>query len=315
MARDITKTAARHPWTLLVLLMLSSLSHGEAPPPQDDNDGDTLVLWARNYESPTIRALVQLALDKTPEYPARRLVASEPMPQGRALRELAANNDQAVAIANVASSPEREEFLLPIAIPFDRGLLGLRICLIRSGDQERFSGISGAVDFRQRGLLIGQGSHWPDRFILQANGFDVTNTPRFESLFPMLRRSRFDCFLRGAGEIASDLETYGDDGIEIEQELLFVYDMPSYLFVAPDNVALAQRIELGLRRAIEDSSFDAYYERYFQRAIDELDLDNRRMIVLLNPYLASDDRAMELPVMPLRPLSPETLKPFPADMR
>lgn len=273
---------------------------------------DTLRLWHRNYESPSVRAIVQLALDKTPEYGEVTLKPSPPMPQGRALRQLTAGQHHTITIANVATSTQREEQLLPIAIPFDRGLLGFRVCLIRKSEQERFSDIRSAQDFRARGLLIGQGSHWPDRFVLQANGFDVVNTPQFNNLFPMLERGRFDCFMRGAGEVLIDLEQYGSEAIKVEEELLFVYEMPSYLFVAPNNNALAQRLELGLRRAVEDSSFDAYFDQYFQTAIDTLNLNERRVIQLDNPFLDYERDHIKAPILPF---NPDRLRPLPADSR
>ncbi|TVP58023.1 MAG: hypothetical protein EA349_05290 [Halomonadaceae bacterium] len=271
-----------------------------------------LVLWRRNYQSSAVRALVELALEQTPEYPPVILVPSESTPQGRALRELNAGNHGQVAIANVATSPEREKNLLPIAIPFDRGLLGFRVCLIREGEQHRFSGIQDVEQFNRRGLLIGQGTHWPDRIILQANGLNVVSVPRFESLFPMLRRSRFDCFLRGASEVLIDMEQQDMQGLTVETDLLIQYQMPSYLFVSPDNIVLAQRLELGLRRAIESGAFDRYFDRHFRRAIEQLRLYERHFIVLQNPFMDELTTEKSLPVMPLQP---DTLRPFPADLR
>lgn len=283
-----------------------------APVVADDGTDETLVLWQRNYHSSAVRALVQLALANTPEYAPVTLVASQPMSQGRALRELNAGNASQIAIANVATSPEREKNLLPVAIPFDRGLLGFRVCLIREGDQHRFSGINSVSEFNRRGLLIGQGTHWPDRIILQANGLSVVNVPQFQTLFAMLRRSRFDCFLRGASEVLIDMEQQDMQGLTVETDLLIQYQMPSYLFVGPDNLALAQRLELGLRRAIESGAFDAYFNQHFRRAIDELRLYDRQFIVLQNPFMGTPGVELQLPVMPLQP---DSVRPFPADLR
>lgn len=272
---------------------------------------EELVLWQRNFESAPVRALVQLALDQTPEYPTLTLVPSKPMGQGRVLRELQDGHTDRVALANVASSPEREKSLLPIAIPINRGLLGFRVCLIREGEQARFSGIDSVEEFNQRGLLIGQGRHWPDRIILQSNGLSVVSVPSFGQLFPMLLRSRFDCFLRGVGEVLIDMRQQDTRGLAVEQDLMFSYRMPSYLFVGPDNEALALRLELGLRRAMAGNAFNDYFDRHFRDAIVVLRLYERQTIRLDNPYLDKDGE-VELPVMPLKR---ENLPPFPADLR
>ena len=55
---------------------------------------ETFVLWYRNYDSPAIRSLVQLALDKTPEYGPYTLRRSEELSQGRALLELASGRSR-----------------------------------------------------------------------------------------------------------------------------------------------------------------------------------------------------------------------------
>ncbi|MDX1588334.1 MAG: hypothetical protein R3296_05300 [Oleiphilaceae bacterium] len=269
---------------------------------------EELVLWHRNYQSEPVRALVQMALDKTPEYPDLTLVASKPMGQGRALRELREGRRSKVAVANVATSPEREDQLLPIALPFDRGLLGYRVCLIREGNQAHFDGIDSVASFNRRGLLIGQGRHWPDRIILQSNGLNVVTAAHFQNLFAMLRRSRFDCFLRGAGEVLIDLQQQDTKGLTVERNLLFRYDMPSYLFVGPDNTQLALRLELGIRRAMESNDFNDYFNRYFRPAIVELRLYERQTIRLENPYLSAEGE-VDLPMMPLKR---ENLPPFPA---
>ncbi len=253
------------------------------PPPAQD-----YVLWYRNYDSPAIYALVELALEKTPEYGDYRLLRSDELSQGRALRELGRGNHRLVDIANVATTAEREQLLTSVPIPVDGGLLGFRVCVIMPESLPLFHEIHSLADLRERGVRIGQGDHWPDTSILKENDIPVITHSRYEILFGMLRKHRFDCFARGVSEVANDLKLENDPELTIEPGLVLAYPMPSYLFVAPDDQVTAHRLQLGLERAIRDGSFGVFLEQYYGAAVANLNLDKRKIIVLENPLLSEE---------------------------
>lgn len=246
------------------------------------------ILWYRNYDSPAIRALVTLALRKTPEYGDFQLVRSEELSQGRVLRELANNQSRLVDIANVATSEEREEFLTSIPIPVDGGLLGFRVCVVLPESLSLFNGVDSLEDLRDTNIRIGQGAHWPDTPVLEANGIPVVTHSRYEILFGMLRNKRFECFARGISEVLYDLEVANAPELVIEPNLLIAYPMPSYLFVAPNDQETAHRLQLGMERAIHDGAFAQFLRDYYGRAVHELNLDRRTVITLENPYLSEE---------------------------
>lgn len=248
------------------------------------------VLWYRNYDSPAIRALVQLALKKTPEYGDFRIIRSEELSQGRVLRELTDGQSRLVDIANVATSAERESFLTAIPFPVDGGLLGFRVCVVLPESLPRFARIKNLDDLRSSQIRIGQGSHWPDTPVLEANGIQVITHSRYEILFGMLRNERFECFARGVSEVLYDLEMEQDPNLVIEPNLLIAYPMPSYLFVGPHDQETAHRLQLGIERAIHDGSFRDFLRAYYARAVRDLNLDMRRVIALENPFLSEESR-------------------------
>ena len=251
-----------------------------------------LTLWYRNYDSPAIRNLVLLALDKTPEYGSYELLRSLEVSQGRALLELAKGNNRILDIANVATTAEREDSLNPIPVPVDGGLLGFRVCLVMPENLPKFKDISSLEDLKARKISIGQGTHWPDTPILEANGLRVITNPRFEVLFGMLLNQRFDCFARGISEVLFDLEQPRASGLVIEPDLLIAYPLPSYLFAAKHDHDTAHRLQLGIQRAINDGSFADYLNKYFGRAMEELNLKNRTIITLENPYLTNESNGV-----------------------
>ncbi|WP_421845305.1 hypothetical protein [Marinobacter sp.] len=277
--------------SVLSLCLFSAPLPAAAPVAIDPQaNGRDYVLWYRNYDSPAIRALVELALKKTPEYGDFRVIRSEELSQGRALRELTDGQSRLVDIANVATSAEREEFLTAIPFPVDGGLLGFRVCVVLPESLPKFAGIKNLDDLRASQIWIGQGSHWPDTQVLEANGIPVVTHSRYEILFGMLRNKRFDCFARGVSEVLYDLEMEQDPNLVIEPNLLIAYPMPSYLFVGPNDQETAHRLQLGIERAIYDGSFSDFLRAYYARAVRDLNLDTRTVIALENPFLSEESR-------------------------
>ncbi|XKH00853.1 transporter substrate-binding domain-containing protein [Marinobacter nauticus] len=155
---------------------------------------------------------------------------------------------------------------------------------------DRFSEIKNIRDLRESDIRIGQGAHWPDSSILEANGIPVITHTRYEILFRMLRNNRFDCFARGVSEVLYDQRVQNAEDLVIEPYLLLAYPMPSYLFTAPEDDATAQRLQLGLERAIEDGSFGNYLKTWYSRPVAELQLNRRTIIRLSNPFLSEESR-------------------------
>ncbi|MEP1215740.1 MAG: hypothetical protein ABJM11_14405 [Marinobacter sp.] len=245
-------------------------------------------LWYRSYDSPPIRALVALAFQKTPEYGPFNISRSPEMAQGRVVRELEQPGSALVDIANVATSDEREASLRAIPVPIDGGLLGFRVCVVMQESLSMFEGINSISDLQEAGIRIGQGSHWPDTAVLEANGVTVITHSRYEILFRMLENHRFECFARGVSEVLFDLELQGNMDLVIEPDLLIAYPMPSYFFVSRRNHETAHRLQLGMERAIHDGSFGRYLDHFYGRAMKELHLEERKVLVLNNPYLTEE---------------------------
>jgi len=275
---------------VLLCLAAAPLPAATSTADSEETGSREYVLWYRNYDSPAIRALVELALEKTPEYGGFRIIRSEELSQGRALRELADGQSRLVDIANVATSLEREEFLTATPFPVDGGLLGFRVCVVLPKSLPRFADIQNLDDLRASQIWIGQGSHWPDTPVLEANGIPVVTHSRYEILFGMLRNERFECFARGVSEVLYDLEMEQDPNLVIEPNLLLAYPMPSYLFVGPNDQETAHRLQLGIERAIHDGSFSTFLKTYYASAVKALHLDKRRVIALENPFLSDESR-------------------------
>lgn len=185
-----------------------------------------------------------------------------------------------VNVVWTTTNNKREKELLPVRISLIRELNNYRIFLIREGEQARFDQVKSVDDLRK--LRAGLGAQWPDLEVMRNNGFPVITSPTHQSLFKMLAVKRFDYFPRGLYEIWNEQELHKGEGLTIEQHLMIYYEAPFYFFLNKKDTALAERIELGLKLAIADGSFDALLESVpsFKRGLAEQKAGNRKLFVL-----------------------------------
>lgn len=250
----------------------------------------TVVRYPQQEVNPDIDsnyflALLALVLRKTEasDGPFRLQVADVSMQQGRALESLVGS--RRVDVVWTVTSREREQHLLPVRIPLEKGLFGYRVLLIRTGEQARFNTIKTLADLAR--FSAGQGHDWPDTAILRANQLPVETSSNYPNLFVMLARGRFDYFPRSVSEVSGELRQHQQRGLMLEQGLLLHYPSAMYFFVAKENVALAARLEKGLYRALNDGSFDALFQRHptMQEALQLMKQPNRTVLHLNNPLL------------------------------
>lgn len=228
-------------------------------------------------------ALLHLALEKSASHyqpvPSKRDQA-----QWRTLRQLESGNGMDVVWT--FTSIEREQNLLPVRIPIDRGLLGWRLLLVRQQDASRFSDMNSAGQLQS--LRAVQGHDWPDFSILQHNDFNVIPSTHYQGMFTMLRLGRVDYFPRAVSEIQAELQSPLGQQLAIADGLVLYYPAPQYYFVHPDNKPLAQAIEQGLQLAINDGSMQQLFLQHFAAVIASARLTQRRVIRLNNPFLPAN---------------------------
>lgn len=232
--------------------------------------------------------LAQLALDKTrAEFgPARVTLIAQEMTQARALAELSQGN--LIDLDWAGTDTRREAALYPIRIPLEGGLLGYRVPVIRKEDLAAFQKVKTLQDLQQFTAI--QGTHWPDTAILESAGLKVQKTPQFKLMYPMLKHKRVDYFPRGLNEVYAEVDSLKDDSLVAYDQLLLVYKLPMYFFTHKNNQSLAQRIEKGLRLAIQDGAMLKYMQssQALERVFPLSRYKNSRQIKINNPTLPSE---------------------------
>jgi ABC-type amino acid transport substrate-binding protein len=258
-----------------------------------------LQMDAGDAFSQYVLRLLQTALLRA-DWPARL----QPMPaqmlsQGRLLAELESGR---LDLLWLMTSAEREQQLLPVRVPLDRGLLGWRLLLVRQDDLPHWAT---PPDLAQLGARVGgQGAHWPDLEILRANGLRCEPVVQADRLFAMLAQGRIDYLPRSVLEVGDELRRHAALRLTIAPGLMLHYPAASYLFLRRSESALATRLASVFDAMSRDGSLQALFQSQLGPLLAPLDLPRRRVLSLRNPLLPArvpldDSRYWErLPQLP-----------------
>jgi hypothetical protein len=185
------------------------------------------------------------------------------------------------------TTPEREQQLLPVRVPLDKGAIGWRVFFIRPEMQPVFDKVKSAEDLKS--LVFVQGHDWPDVPILLHNGFAVERSSNWGGLFRMVALKRAQVFPRSIVEISAEQDEEVAEGLVIEKTLILRYPAAYYFFVAKDNARLADALKQGLKKSFQDGSFDRLFYQTFGDPIAHLNLESRRVISIDYPELKIED--------------------------
>jgi hypothetical protein len=204
----------------------------------------------------------------------------------RMLHELA-KSDGSINIIARATDPDLEARFQPIRIPIDRGLMGMRLLLVRKPDLPRFAKVRKLEDLRR--FSAGQGKGWIDTEVLSAAGISVVEAPRPDALLGMLEGGRFDFFPRAVDEAVREYDANRKTrpGIVIEPTLMLRYHLPRYFFVRRDAEGdkLARRIQAGMEAMVRDGTLAALFRQHKGKLVERAQIGKRRVIDLPNPAL------------------------------
>ncbi len=206
---------------------------------------------------------------------------SRSMSQEAALQQLAQGSH--INVLWSMTSKEREQLLLPIRIPIDKGLFGYRIAFVRPQVPNPLAKVHTLADLRH--LTAGQGQGWPDTDILRDNDLPVVTQLSFEELIPLLHAGRFDYFPRSILEIWAEKALPVTRNATVDEHLLIYYPTAVYFFVNKKDTLLAQTLERGLNMAIADGSFNTLFYEHHGEALKRANLRQRQRISLHNPLL------------------------------
>ena len=232
--------------------------------------------------------LLKVILEKTKtKYgPYQIKISDSYMEKERLFNEMLSGNS-----VNTTAQPTQtkwEDRLIPIRIPIDKGLSAYKVFLIRKNMQPIFNKITSIQQLKK--LKLGVGSQWASCFIYNENNFNVITGINYDGLFSMLMTKRFDYFPRGINEVFLEYKDRKKSfsNLAIEKTILLYIPLPKYFFVSIKEPGLGKRLEEGLNILISDGSFDKIVFDYHKNLLTTLNLKNRKIFKIDNPFLSSE---------------------------
>ncbi len=184
------------------------------------------------------------------------------------------------------TSVELEEEFNAIYIPIFRGLLGMRIPLVKQENINIFANIQSLSQLKR--FKAGSGKTWPDTKILEHNNLPVVKTLKYPNLFRMLEGERFDYFPRGLHEPWQEIENNQALNLAVENNILIRYTAPNYFFVNKNNPALAEQLTELLNQLIYRGDFSKLFfqDKDVKNALSKANVHKRIVFDIDNPTLS-----------------------------
>lgn len=179
----------------------------------------------------------------------------------------------------------KPEDRIMIAKPIAKNLLGYRIPIIKYSNEERFTTSKSISELKQ--LKNGIPVSWSDATVFRYNGYEVAEEGNFDDIFERLASGKCDYTAFGANEVQSVFKNRASKqtGLVINTNLMFFYPFPLVFYVNPQMPDLAKRIELGLQTITESGELDTLFNSYYASCLEELNLNQRKIILLDNPLI------------------------------
>ncbi|GGW81182.1 hypothetical protein [Alteromonas halophila] len=192
-----------------------------------------------------IEQVLRLSLIRSAETQNETFIIKRDTPatQERQLREL---DRDAINVTWSVLTQKREERYLPIPFPLLGGLFSYRVLVVNESNHE--IGPDTSVTTLKKLTAI-QGYDWPDKAIMEANGYKVKGA-EYQLAFTLLRTGYVDYFPRAAVEAGSELALHED--LKVAEGPALYYPNNLVFFVSKKNKQLHERLYRGLQ-ILQDS--------------------------------------------------------------
>lgn len=183
------------------------------------------------------------------------------------------------------ATPDYENEFQAIYIPIYRGVMGMRLAIVKRQNRDMFAGVKTISDLQH--LTAGQGKLWADSDILEHNGVPVVRELKYTNLFRMLEADRFDYLPRGFHEPWGEVDTWRSLDLVVDEHIMLWYKVPFYFFVSKSNQTLANHLTEMMEEMIADGSFTDLFmsDVDIQQALKKAKISDRTVIKMDNPFL------------------------------
>lgn len=190
--------------------------------------------------------------------------------------------DGEITAMMLGETPPRNAHFLPVRVAMTDNLMNQRILFIPKGQQPRYNQVETLDDFRGLGLTAGMGRSWRDYRIWLVNNLPVYGVPAdWRRLYDMVAIGNrgIDYLPRGAQEMAKEWRQHPN--LDVEQNLVLVYDKDHVLYVSPKEVELHHTLGKLMPEASRSGLIGKLVEKHYPEVFEPpVNLRKRRVIPL-----------------------------------
>lgn len=179
---------------------------------------------------------------------------------------------------------ERNQKYLPVAVGLTNGLIGNRVLFIKKGAQAEYNNVRNLDQFRALNKVGGFGKGWFDVRVWNANNLRYYEQEGdWKVLYRMVEAGNrgVDYFSRGINEIVSEAPQYPN--LDVEQNLMLVYDRDFQFFVSPTNRDLVPVLTRALNQAKQSGLIDRLVRKHYAEVFSRWGFERRIKIRLQTP--------------------------------
>jgi len=190
-----------------------------------------------------------------------------------------------INVSILGETPERNAKFLPVKVGMNNNISGKRLLFIPKGSQKDYDGVKTLADFQKLGKVAGMGKNWADMGIWAANKLPAKGIDGdWKVIYKMVEsKSRgVDYLPRGANEMIAEIKEY--TFLDLERNLVLVYQKDQILYVSPKEPQLQPILEKALKKAQASGLIKKLVNQFNQAAFEPpIDVDSRTVINLVVP--------------------------------
>lgn len=257
-------------WLSAGWLMVASSAQASLPPPLKLGGSPDSIAYARLLLGGALEAIGQpLAIEEvTGNIPMSRLEVM--LKQGD------------ISILILGQTADRDRKFLQVPVGMTDNLVSQRILFIPKGSQADYDSVRSLDDFRRLGKRAAMGEAWADRAVWESSGLPLkTISGDWRRLYRMLASASrgIDYLPRGVHEMSKEWHLYPE--LDVERNLVFVYEQDHVLYVSPTQPELHQLLHEAMLSARDSGLIrQLAREHYAQVFKPPVNLQERRPILL-----------------------------------
>lgn len=169
-----------------------------------------------------------------------------------------------ISVLILGRTAERDRKFLQVPVGMTANLVNQRILFISKGSQPDYDPVRSLEDFRQLGKIAAMGEAWADQAVWESNDLPLASiSGDWRRLYRMVASASrgLDYLPRGVHEMSEEWRLHPE--LDVERNLVFVYEQDHILYVSPTQPELHQLLHEAMLAARDAGLIQRLAEEHY----------------------------------------------------